>query len=162
LPEAYHKRYLVPVGEYTPAFVKLLPEFLQRLTDTPAGTGFESGKKPVVLNFEGKKIAPLICFETIAPEIVSSSVRNGGELLVNISDLAWFHDDMVGAQTEACAVFRAVESGRYFVYAANTGPSLVISPLGAVDLRSKCGEEKLLSAKVELLDELTPFAQWYQ
>jgi apolipoprotein N-acyltransferase len=150
------------VGEYTPAFVKLLPEVLQRLTNTPAGEGFNSGNKPVVLEMSGKKIAPLICFETIAPEIVSSSVRNGGQLLVNISDLAWFHGNMVGAQTEACAVFRSLESGRYFIYAANTGPTLVINPLGVVELRSKSGEEKLLTAKVEMLSDLTPFAEWYQ
>lgn len=162
LDEVYHKRFLVPVGEYTPAFVKYLPAVLQKLTDTPAGVGFAAGKKPVVLDLCSKKIAPLICFETIAPEIVASSVRNGGQLIVNISDLAWFHNNMVGDQTEACAVFRAIETSRYFVYAANTGPTLVVDPLGRVKLKSKCGEEKLVSGRVELLTGLTPFVQWYQ
>ena len=160
LNEAYHKRYLVPVGEYTPDFVKLLPEFLRKLTSTPAGTGFAPGSKPVVLDFGGQHVAPLICFETIAPEVVSSSVRNGGQLIANISDLAWFHDSMVGDQTAACATFRAIESGRYFIYAANTGPSLIVNPLGQIEARSKTGNETLLNGKVELLSEPTLFSQW--
>jgi apolipoprotein N-acyltransferase len=161
LSEAYHKRFLVPVGEYTPAFVKLLPDFIQRLTDTPAGEGFAPGTKPVVLDLSGKKVAPLICFETIAPELVTSSVRNGGEIIVNISDLAWFHNSMIGDQTSACAIFRALESGRYFIYAANTGPSLVINPLGVIEAEAKPGEEEVLTAKVAVLNGLTPFSMWY-
>ncbi|MBX9688360.1 MAG: apolipoprotein N-acyltransferase [Candidatus Obscuribacterales bacterium] len=161
LNEVYHKRYLVPVGEYTPEFVKYLPEFLQRLTDTPAGVGFSAGKKPVVLDFLGKHIAPLICFETIAPELVSSSARNGGELIVNISDLAWFHNSMVGDQTSASAIFRAVESGRYFIYAANTGPTIFINPLGVIEAHSTPGKTEMLTAQVSLISEQTPFTQWY-
>ncbi len=158
--DAYHKRYLVPVGEYTPDFVKCLPEVLQNLTSTPAGAGFAPGTKPGVMDFSGQKVAPLICFETIAPELVSSSVRNGGQLIANISDLAWFHGSMVGDQTTACAVFRAIENGRYFVYAANTGPSLVVNPQGFVEAKSNAEEEAVLSAKVELLSEPTIFTQW--
>jgi apolipoprotein N-acyltransferase len=161
LDEVYHKRYLVPVGEYKPDFVKYFPEFVQRMTDTPAGEGFAAGKKPVVLDFSGKQFAPLICFETIAPDIVSSSVRNGGQVVINISDLAWFHGSMVGDQTSAAATFRALENGRYFVYAANTGPSLVINPLGVVEARTKVERESTLTAKVQLLSGLTPFTEWY-
>lgn len=160
LSEAYHKRYLVPVGEYTPGFVKLLPEFLQKLTSTPAGTGFAPGTKPAVLDFDGQRVAPLICFETIAPEMVSSSVRNGGEVIANISDLAWFHNSMVGDQTVACVTFRALESGRYFIYAANTGPSVVVNPLGQIEAQTKTGETEVLNAKVQLISEPTLFTQW--
>lgn len=161
LAEAYHKRFLVPVGEYTPAFVKLLPDFIQKLTDTPAGVGFAAGKKPTVLNLSGTRVAPLICFETIAPELATSSVRNGGEIIVNISDLAWFHNSMVGEQTTACAVMRAIETGRYFVYAANTGPSMVINPLGQIAGKTALGSETLMTRRVQALNEQTVFTQWY-
>ena len=161
LSEAYHKRFLVPVGEYTPAFVKVFPDFIQRLTDTPAGTGFTAGRKPTVLNLSGMGVGPLICFETIAPELATSSVRNGAEVLVNISDLAWFHNSMIGDQTAACATFRAIETGRYFVYAANTGPSMVINPLGQVTGRTRMGIDTMLIRKVQMRNNKTPFAQWY-
>ncbi|MBY0358985.1 MAG: apolipoprotein N-acyltransferase [Candidatus Obscuribacterales bacterium] len=160
-PEVYHKRYLVPAGEYTPAFVRYLPDFIQRLTDTPAGTGFSAGTKPVVLNLQGRLIAPLICFETISPELVAASVRNGGQLLVNISDLAWFHDSIIGEQTSAAAVFRAIESERYFIYAANTGPSLIINPLGVIEQRTEKGEELLTTGQVKLVSSRTLFTHWF-
>lgn len=161
LPEVYHKRLLVPVGEYTPDFVRYLPDFIQRLTDTPAGTGFSAGTKPVVLSLSEKPIAPLVCFETLSPELVVSSVRNGGQLLVNISDLAWFHNSMIGEQTTAFAVFRAIESERYFVYAANTGPSMIINPLGVIERKAATGTETLITTKVSLVSHLTPFIQWF-
>lgn len=161
LSDVYHKRFLVPVGEYKPAFLNYLPEWLQRLTDTPAGTGFTAGYKPTVLNFNGKTVAPLICFETIAPNLVASSVRNGGELLVNISDLAWFHESIIGDQAAAMAVFRAVESDRYFVYAANTGPSMIIDPFGRITARTDSQRAQVLTGSVGLRTNRSPFVQWF-
>lgn len=161
LPQVYHKRYLVPVGEYKPAFLNYLPEFLQRLTDTPAGTGFTAGRKPAVLVFDGKVIAPLICFETISPELMASSVRNGGMVLVNMSDLAWFHGSMIGDQAAAIAAFRAVESDRFFVYAANTGPSMIIDPFGKIVSRGEDGHAALISGKVGLRSTRSPFVEWF-
>jgi apolipoprotein N-acyltransferase len=157
----YHKRYLVPFGEYLPAACKLLPESIQRLTNTPAGGGFSSGKFPVVLRLSGKGVAPLICFETLSPELVSSSVRNGGNLLVNLSDLAWFHESMIGDQMVAFSVLRAVETGRYFVFAANTGPSAIIAPSGQIVALSPRGKETVLTGKVALRKDLTPFTVWF-
>ncbi|HEY9714621.1 MAG TPA: apolipoprotein N-acyltransferase, partial [Chroococcales cyanobacterium] len=87
--EAYHKRYLVPFGEYTPALFQNMPEWMRRMTNTPAGGGFESGNKPCVLPLRSARVAALICFETLSPELVSASVRDGGQLIVNVSDLAW-------------------------------------------------------------------------
>lgn len=161
LNEVYHKRLLVPVGEYKPAFLNYLPDWLQRLTDTPAGTGFSAGYKPTVLNFNGKAVAPLICFETISPELAASSVRNGGELLVNISDLAWFHDSIIGDQAAALAVFRAVECDRYLVYAANTGPSMIIDPFGRITSRTDSQRAQVLTGSVGLRSTRTPFVQWF-
>lgn len=157
----YHKRYLVPFGEYLPSFCQVLPEWVQRLTNTPAGGGFSSGKFPVVLDLSGKNVAPLICFETLSPELVISSVRNGGEVLVNLSDLAWFHESMIGDQMLAFSVLRAVESGRYFVFAANTGPSAIIDPTGHMTAISPTGKETVLVGKVALRKEFTPFTLWF-
>lgn len=161
LDAVYHKRYLVPFGEYLPAACKILPEWIQRLTNTPAGGGFSAGKFPVALNLSGKSVAPLICFETLSPELVSSSVRNGGDLLVNLSDLAWFHESMVGDQMVAFSVLRAVETGRYFVFAANTGPSAITAPTGQIVALSPRGKETILTGKVALRKDFTPFTLWF-
>src|SRR5579875_1610478 len=158
----YHKRYLVPFGEYTPRAVEYMPEWVKRLTNTPAGGGFRAGNAPAVLWMSGGRIAPLICFETISPELVAESVRDGGALLVNLSDLAWFHDSMIGQQMLAFSVMRAVESKRYFVFAANSGPSAVIDPDGRITSRSRVDEQTLLLGKVGFLSDLTPFTLWFR
>jgi apolipoprotein N-acyltransferase len=134
---------------------------MQRLTNTPAGGGFDSGKAAVALPLTSGKVSPLICFETLSPELVASSVRQGGQLLVNVSDLAWFHESICGQQMIAFSVLRAIENGRYFVFAANTGPSAIIDTRGRVVSLSKQGQEQLLVGKVSLLSEMTPFTRWF-
>lgn len=157
----YYKRLLVPIGEYTPDFVKLFPEQIQRLTNTPAGSAFSAGKFPVVLDMGGKKIAPSVCFETLSPELIVSSVRNGGQLLVNLSDLAWFHNSMIGPQMTAFSVLRAVETGRYFIFAANTGPSVIINAQGHIISASQQGTISTLKSKVHLESGQTFFTKWF-
>ncbi len=162
LPDGYHKRYLVPFGEYTPLLVRYMPEWIQRLTNTPAGSGFAPGKKAVVLPLDCGDVAPLICFETISPELVSASVRKGGQIIVNLSDLAWFHDSMIGEQMIAFSVFRAVENKRYFVFAANSGPSAIIDPTGKIAASSKVDKQVVLTGTAATESEITPFTFWFR
>jgi apolipoprotein N-acyltransferase len=114
-----------------------------------------------VLDLDGTRIASLVCFETMSPELVVSPVRNGGELLVNLSDLAWFHDSMIGDQMVAFSVCRAVETGRYFVFAANTGPSVVVDTRGRIAAHSRAGARTVLTGDVRLCREQTPFTLWF-
>jgi len=160
-PMVYHKRYLVPFGEYTPAIARNFPDWILRLTNTPAGGGFESGKEPVVLQLNCGAVAPLVCFETLSPELVTSSVRKGAQLIVNVSDLAWFHNSICGEQMAAFSVLRAVENGRYFVFAANTGPSVIIDPTGRVTAQTGIGTERVLTGQAGLTNRPTPFTQWF-
>ena len=159
-PMVYHKRYLVPFGEYTPTIVRNFPDWILRLTNTPAGGGFESGK-------DGCSATELRCGGTIGllrdafPELVTSSVRKGAQLLVNLSDLAWFHNSICGEQMAAFSVLRAVENGRYFVFAANTGPSVIIDPTGRVTAQASIGTERVLTGQAGLTNQPTPFTQWF-
>lgn len=164
LPEVYHKRFLVPIGEYTPLLVNYLPEWVKRWTNTPAGGGFAAGKEAVLLDLSRGKVAPLICFESISPEVTAASCRAGGQLLVNISDLAWFHKSDCGQQMLAFAVLRAIENRRYFIFAANTGPSAIIDAAGKITDYSPQGEKSnsTLSGKVGLNSQPTAFARWYR
>ena len=162
LSTVYHKRYLVPFGEYTPCLVEYMPEWVRRLTNTPAGGGFAAGQGPAVLSLPSGKVAPLVCFETLSPELVASSVRAGGTLLVNVSDLAWFHNSMIGEQMLAFSVLRATESRRYFVFAANSGPSTIVSATGNITALSPVADKYVLTGKVAFLSEVTPFSRWFR
>jgi apolipoprotein N-acyltransferase len=165
LSSIYHKQYLVPFGEYTPEFVKVLPNlpgvptWMRMLTSTPAGSGFTAGKAPVILPLKIGAVAPTICSEALSPEIVSASVRAGGQLIINITDLAWFHNSMVGDQMVAFSVLRAVENHRYFVLAANSGPSVIVNPVGRITVRSTTDKIDLVNGRVALESKLTPFTR---
>jgi len=160
--EVYHKRYLVPFGEYTPFLVNYFPEWIKRLTNTPAGGGYQAGKRPVVFHFNEAAVSPLICFETLSPEICASAVRAGGQLLVNVSDLAWFHRSICGKQMIAFATMRAVENRRYFIFAANTGPSAIIDSDGNILQISSLEKSEVLIGKVGLNSRITPFTSWFR
>jgi apolipoprotein N-acyltransferase len=157
ISEVYHKRYLVPFGEYTP--IQGLPEWLLRLTNTPAGAGYTAGKNPVVFRISNGSLAPLICFETISPELAAQNVRAGGELLANISDLAWFHESIIGEQMVACAVLRAVENRRYFIFAANTGPSAIVTTTGVIADRSGKNVREVIIGQVARNSEISLFTR---
>lgn len=165
LSTVYHKRYLVPFGEYTPQFVKSLPDmrglpaWMRMLTSTPAGSGFTAGKGPVILALNAGRIAPTICSEAVSPQTVATSVRAGGQLIINISDLAWFHRSMIGDQMIAFSVIRAVENDRYFVLAANSGPSAIVDPVGHITARSAQGTVELVRGRIDFKSGLTPYTQ---
>lgn len=161
LDNVYHKRYLVPFGEYAPALINLFPKEVRRLTNTPAGSGFSAGKAPEVLELDRGKIAPLICFECISPEVVASSTNAGGELLVNVSDLAWFHESIIGEQMIAFSVFRAIENRRFLAFAANTGPSVIINPRGKITARSKLSKQCIVKGRVNFSKQKTFFSKWF-
>jgi len=158
----YHKRYLVPFGEYTPLLVEYFPEWVKRWTNTPAGGGFASGKEALSFDLAQGKVAPLICFECISPEQTAKSCREGGQLLVNISDLAWFHKSDCGLQMVAFSVLRAIENRRYFVFAANTGPSAIIDPTGKITEYSPHGGNAVMQGRVGFNTHTSFFSQWYR
>jgi apolipoprotein N-acyltransferase len=157
IQQTYHKRYLVPFGEYTP--IQGLPEWLLRMTNTPAGAGYTAGKGPVVFQLSTGTLSPLICFETISPELAAQNARAGGGLLANISDLAWFHDSIIGEQMLACAVLRAIENRRYFIFAANTGPSAIISAAGIISQKSGKNVQSVVTGKVAFNSKISFFTR---
>jgi len=102
-------------------------------------------------------IAPLgllICYEAIFPEIARGAVDQGAELIVNITNDAWFGRSAAPYQHLLMSRLRSVETGRYQIRAANTGLSAVLDPFGRELSRIPIG---LVEAGPRLLrrDELT-------
>lgn len=124
----YDKIHLVPFGEYVP--LKKILFFVDKLVE--AAGDFLNGKEVSLLNYNGIKIGVLICYEAIFPEISKSYKDKGVNLLVNITNDAWFGRSPAPYQHLAMARFRAVENGVYLIRVANTGISCVITPWGEV------------------------------
>jgi apolipoprotein N-acyltransferase len=128
----YHKIRLVPFGEYTPfeSLLSLGGRFAARVVQA-VGT-FTAGTEPSVGTVEGHGVSALICYEAIFPDLVREFTSRGSELLVNITNDAWYGRTSAPFQHFAMARFRAVENGRYLVRAANTGITAVVDPRGRV------------------------------
>lgn len=127
----YHKRHLVPFGEYVPLrelFMTLIPPLaeLSALDDdlTP-------GTETALFDTEWGKLGSLICFDSIYEELTRASAKDGANLMMLPSnDSWWFSDSVETYQNETQAMLRAIESGRYLVRAGNTGISSIVTEHG--------------------------------
>ncbi|MCA1808346.1 MAG: apolipoprotein N-acyltransferase [Kiritimatiellia bacterium] len=126
---SYAKRHLVMFGEYVP-LSRWLP-FLTALT--PITGSFTPGREATVFELDsGIKLAPLICFEDIIPGLARDSVRNGGRLLVNQTNDAWFDFSAASRQHMAHCVLRSIENRVPAVRSANTGVTCFIDVSGRI------------------------------
>jgi apolipoprotein N-acyltransferase len=120
---------LLPFGEYLP--LKNLP-WPSRISALWEGGAFVPGNEYTVLDLTVFKLAVTICWENIFPNLVREFVKNGADLIVNITNEAWFGDTAAPYQFMAMNVFRAVENRVAIARAANTGISGFIDPVGRI------------------------------
>lgn len=153
----YDKVHLVPFGEYVP-FRWLFPFFRHLLH---AAGNFASGEKIEPLRLPHHFAGVLICFEVIFPELARTQARKGAEILVNLTNDAWFGRTSAPYQHLSMAVFRAVENGRPMVRAANTGFSAFIGPQGQIISRSQLFKEEVLVQHVRLVHSSVRFYTRY-
>jgi len=152
----YDKIHLVPYGEYVP-LRKLLP-FVEKLT---GGIGdFIPGKERVVMDTPFATIGNLICYEIIFPDLVRDFVHNGANVLVTITNDAWFGNTSAPYQHFATAIFRAVENRVPVVRAANTGISGFIDSRGRVLIKSDIFAEAVLTEGISPGNKKSFYSQY--
>ena len=128
----YRKMHLVPFGEYVPLprlFTfggRFAAKLVQEVSD------FSPGSEAVTGDVDGHRVGGYICYEAIFPGLVRRFAAGGAELLVNVTNDAWYGTTSAPYQHLAMAAFRAVENRRYMVRAANTGITAVVDPWGRV------------------------------
>ncbi len=149
----YDKIHLVPFGEYVP--LKGLLGFLNRLV--PATGDFAPGDRIAPLALREASAGILICFEAIFPEISRAMVRKGADVLVNLTNDAWFGVSSAPYQHLSMSVLRAVENRRPLIRAANTGISAIIDSRGRIRQRTELFEEETLRATLHLRDRNLTF-----
>lgn len=137
------KVHLVPFGEYVP-LGKYLP-FIDKLV---VGIGDFSPGTISPLPMNGAEIGVLVCYEAIFPELAREWVRQGSDLLVNITNDAWFGRSSAPYQHLAMTRFRAIENRIWIARAANTGVSALIAPSGAISAQSSIFETLYLQGPV--------------
>ena len=129
----YHKQHLVPFGEYVP-WKEFLP--IKKLT-----AGFEDytageGDRTFTLKLQKStlKVRPLICYESV---FASEVKAKDADLLLNLTNNAWYGDSAGPYQHFYIGKFRAIESGIPIVTVANNGISGAVDPIGRVISNTK-------------------------
>ena len=139
------KIHLVPFGEYVP-LGRFLP-FIHRLV---VGIGDFSPGEVSPLPMNGHSIGVLVCYEAIFPELAREWVRRGSDLLVNVTNDAWFGRSSAPYQHLEMTRFRAVENRIWIARAANTGISAFIAPSGRIAGATSIFESRYLKGRVGL------------
>jgi len=153
----YHKRHLVPFGEFLP-----LKGFLGPLTQVlrVQVSDFSPGPDaPPMLEAAGFKLGVSICYEVAFGDEVREALP-AAQLLVNVTNDAWFGDSIGPHQHLQIARMRALETGRYLLRAANTGISAVIGPDGRIIARSRQFRAEVLKAAVPPMMGATPYVRF--
>ncbi|MCC6764184.1 MAG: apolipoprotein N-acyltransferase [Deltaproteobacteria bacterium] len=150
----YDKRVLVPFGEYLP-FASRFP-WLRRMS--PATGHFTSGDASTILTTGEVRVGPLICYEDVIPDPARQAVGRGANLLVNLTNDAWYGASAEPLQHQALALWRAVEVRRDFIRVTNTGLTAAIAATGAVVTELPTFVAEARSVEVRLLEQPTFYA----
>jgi apolipoprotein N-acyltransferase len=154
----YDKQYLLTFGEYLP-FGETFP-ILYRWS--PNSGHFTPGTSldPLMVDVRGEKhpVSVLICYEDILPRFTNDAVRHADpELVVNLTNDAWFGDTEAPWEHFALAEMRAIEHRRYFVRGTNSGVSGVVDPVGRVVAHTGTFRMESLSATIHWMRSHTVY-----
>ncbi|MFH1353437.1 MAG: apolipoprotein N-acyltransferase [bacterium] len=138
----YLKRKLVPFGEFVP-FKNFFSRFVNVLNEVG---DFTPGTAPGLLKTEGLSVAPLICNEVIFPYLW----RGAGNLIVNISNNAWYGKTSAAEQHLWHASAAAAATGLPVIFANNRGPSAFIDARGRVLKKTEMFSCELVSCEVQI------------
>jgi apolipoprotein N-acyltransferase len=154
----YHKQKLVPFGEYIPfeGLIRgLLPFF-----DLPMSSFKKGESSQDLLKVDNGDslflLAPFICYEIVYPEFVANMAKES-DLLITISNDAWFGDSLGPKQHMAIAQMRALETQRYLLRSTNTGITALVNNKGEIVKQLPTNQRATLTALAQTRQGLTPF-----
>ena len=128
----YNKSKLVPGVESLPTFLNFLAPVFEKFGGTAGGYG--RSEESAVFGFAGNEYitAPIICYESIYGEYVSSYVQKGANILTIMTNDGWWGNTPGHQQHLQYARLRAIETRRWVARSANTGISAVIDENGKI------------------------------
>ncbi|MCP9771226.1 apolipoprotein N-acyltransferase [Synechococcus sp. Tobar12-5m-g] len=147
------KHRLVPLGEWVP-----LARFW-RWSGLSAVGGVEPGTPSRLLGRPAGAIGVAICYEISDGQALAAASRDGARWLLAVANLDPY-PALLQDQFVALSQLRSIETGRWLVSAANTGPSLVLNSQGVVIERLPGGRPATARIELEALGGITPYARW--
>ena len=152
----YDKRHLVPFGEFLPV-PWLFGPIVQYLS-IPMANFTEGEGRQAAIPVAGVHLGVTICFEDAFSALVRAALPEA-DVLLNVSDDAWFGDSLAPHQHLAIARLRTLELGRPLVRGTNNGISALIDHQGRVLARTPQFVATSLRGEVQPTQGLTPFAR---
>lgn len=127
--DRYDQINLVPFGEYVP------PPFGWVNRITKETSDFVPGDRIVVFPVANRRLGVFICYESAFPALVRQSVRDGAEMLINLSNDGYFAHSSAREQHLNLVRMRAAENRRWILRSTNDGITAMIDPAGRVTER---------------------------
>ena len=153
----YHKQVLLAFGEYLP-FAKVL----SLLPAMPFADGFTAGNGPVAFEMPGGiRIGSLICYEDLMPELSRNFVKEtSANLLVNLTNDAWYGASVGPWQHARLAQSRAIETRRSLLRVTNTGVTSLVNAKGELVQSLPMFVPDVLKTSVDILDGETYYVRY--
>lgn len=162
-PIHYAKQVLVPMGEYIP----LQYEWVKKIAATHGVyDSFVAGNKTVVFDTEKAKVGVTICYEETFGDIVRKNRLFGADLIVNLTNDAWFPNSDLPQQHLLHAQGRPIENGCPLIRSCNKGISTAFDSLGRElpitwsHWDPIFGKQRLGIAYIDLANHRTVYTYW--
>jgi apolipoprotein N-acyltransferase len=152
----YRKRHLVPFGEFMP--LRFIFDFAARFIDIPMSdlTAYDGAHIPIEL--QGTAVGVSICYEDVYGEEMRALLP-ASQVLVNVSNDAWFGHSAAPHQHEQKARMRAREFARPLVRVTNTGVSSAMNYRGDILGRIAHDSKGILDVEVQPREGATLYAR---
>lgn len=150
----YHKQKLVPFGEYVP--LQSLLRGLIPFFDLPMSSFTRGHPDQPNLLAMGQSVSPFICYEILYPELVARRAQNSN-VLITVSNDAWFGTSAGPHQHFQMARLRAVETGRWLLRGTNNGITAIVDPNGQITDQLPQFERGVLLGEYVPMTGMTPY-----
>jgi apolipoprotein N-acyltransferase len=147
------KRHLVPYGEYVPGR-RWMPDIMASLNLLPYDV--TPGEQPHPFAVGPARVGSAVCFDSIFPEVMRRTAAVS-DVLVLVTNDAWYKRTAAPWQHLAQGALRAVENRRYFIQSANTGASGIVDPTGRVVSVAPLFEQAVVEGEIRAISERTPY-----
>jgi apolipoprotein N-acyltransferase len=155
----YDKHHLVPFGEFIPPLFR----WFTSMMDIPLGDFNAGATGQDSFHWQGQRLAPNVCYEDLFGEELGRRFidpASAPTIFVNVSNIAWFGNSLAIDQHLQISRMRAIEFGRPFIRATNTGETAIIDHNGRLTQSLQRHTRGVLQGSVQGREGITPYAWW--
>lgn len=152
---SYDKNYPLLFGEYLPFMEE---PWMQWVRDAlPYASFLTPGTEVEVFEFRGHRLGIMICYEDILPRFTRRLAGKRPNVLINLTNDAWFGKTAEPYHHMALSIMRAVENRLYMVRSVRTGVSGFVDATGRIYAQSRLERPETLLHEVAMLSGATVY-----